>query len=136
MAETLKLTILSPERKLLEGTQVQSITLPTSEGEIQVLPGHAAIIGTLHTGVFSYQSASGEEALGVISSGFYEVKDDVVNVMAETVELKSELDLIRARTAQQKAEAALQDPNLEQGNFRKYQLKLQRALIRQQAAGR
>ena len=72
----------------------------------------------------------------MISSGFYEVKDDVVNVMAETVELKSELDLIRARTAQQKAEAALQDPNLEQRNFRKYQLKLQRALIRQQAAGR
>jgi F-type H+-transporting ATPase subunit epsilon len=72
----------------------------------------------------------------VISSGFYDVKDDVVNVLAETVELAGEIDLDRARRAQKAAEDNLKSAELTESSFRKYQLKLERALIRQQTAGR
>jgi F-type H+-transporting ATPase subunit epsilon len=127
----LSLSILTPERRLVEKLSIDEVTLPGSEGQIQILPGHAAMIGTLETGVFSYLG-SGKSAVGVISSGFFEVKDDEVSVMAETLELKSEIDVSRAKKAEQLAQDALNGASLDEHQFKKYQLKLQRALIRQQ----
>jgi F-type H+-transporting ATPase subunit epsilon len=136
MADTLKLNILSPERKLLDQTPVEVVTLPGSEGQIQILPGHAAMVGTLHTGTFRYRTAAGAEETGAISTGFFEVGPEFVNVLAETIELRSEIDVPRAQNAQSKAENALKDADMDEAKFRKYQLKLQRALVRQQAAAR
>lgn len=132
----LKLTVLAPERRLLEGVTVQEITLRGSEGEIQILPGHAPMVGTLETGVFNYKTGSGETCAGMISSGFFEVRDDRVTVIAETLELPGEIDVDRARKAQKLAEETLRQANLDEGEFKKYQLKLERALIRQQFAER
>jgi F-type H+-transporting ATPase subunit epsilon len=132
----LKLTILSPERKIAEAMSVQSATLPGSEGQIQILPEHAEMMGTLETGMFSYIPASGAPVIGVISSGFFQVANDVVTVLAETFEYSSEVDTARAKTAQKKAENALIDPELGSDLFRKYELKLQRAIIRQQISGK
>jgi F-type H+-transporting ATPase subunit epsilon len=133
-ADTLKLTILSPERRLSDQVEVQAVTLPTSEGQVQVLPGHAAMIGSLVPGVYSYVTGAGAEESGFVSTGFFEVRDGKISLMAETLELKGEIDLERARTAQKKAETALLDADLDEQKFRKYQLKLQRALVRQQFA--
>jgi F-type H+-transporting ATPase subunit epsilon len=132
----LKLTVLAPERKLLENFAVEEVTLFSSEGEIQILPGYAPIVGTLETGVFKYVGTDGSKATGVISSGFYDVKDDVVNVLAETIELAGEIDVDRAKRAQKLAEDNLKAAELTEQSFKKYQLKLERALIRQQASAR
>lgn len=136
MADTLKLSILSPERRLVQSFAVESVTLTTSEGQIQILPGHAAMIGALETGTFHYEAPGKGQTLGVISTGFFEVRNDEVTVMAETLELQTEIDMTRARSAQSKAESALQSPELDEHQFRKYQLKLQRSLIRQQVASK
>lgn len=69
--------------------------------------------------------------MGVISNGFFEVNGDCVMVLAETLELRGEIDVARAKLAQQKAEKALQEAGIDEHRFRKYQLKLQRALLRQ-----
>jgi F-type H+-transporting ATPase subunit epsilon len=136
VADTLKLNILSPERRLVDGLAVGSVTLPGAEGQIQVLPGHAAMISTLETGVFTYELANGAQESGFISSGFVEIKGSDVTVLAETLELKGEIDVSRAQEAQRKAEAALQEADLDEHKFKKYQLKLQRAIIRQQFAAK
>jgi F-type H+-transporting ATPase subunit epsilon len=133
---SLKLTILSPERRLLEKAPVEEVTLPGSEGQIQVLPGHAAMIGTLLTGAFRYINEGGQVSSGVITTGFFEVKNDEVKVMAENLELQGEIDLERAKKAQKAAEDVLREAELDEHKFRKYELKLQRSLIRQQVAGR
>jgi F-type H+-transporting ATPase subunit epsilon len=132
----LQLTILSPERRLVQAETVDEISLTGSEGQIQILAGHAPMIGTVETGVFQYTSAAGSAFSGVMTSGFFEVKNDVVTVMAETLELRSEIDVERAKKAQKVAEDALREADLDEHAFNKYQLKLQRALIRQQHAGR
>jgi F-type H+-transporting ATPase subunit epsilon len=131
-----KLSILSPERRLLEGTEIQSVTLPSSEGQIQIMPGHAKMVGVLEIGVFAYQPVSGAEHTGFITAGFFEVRGEDVFVMAETLELRGEIDVDRARRAQKDAEDALRDAALDQHKFQEYQLKLQRALIRQQLAAK
>lgn len=131
----MKLTILSPEKKITAELEVSSVTLPGSEGQIQILPEHADMIGTLETGPFNYVSTASDTTVGVISSGFFEIRNGEVTVAAETCELAADIDLLRAKTAQKKAEGALSDPELDMKLFRKYELKLQRALIRQQVAG-
>lgn len=131
---SLKLSILSPERKLLEGELVEEVTLPGSEGQIQILQMHAPMIGTLETGIFSYKTTGGDAHMGMVSDGFFEVKNDIVNVMAEHIELQGEVNLELAKKAQFEAEAALKDASLDPHHFKEYQNKLQRALIRQQLA--
>jgi F-type H+-transporting ATPase subunit epsilon len=132
----LKLSIFSPERKLLEGEQVEEVTLPGSEGQIQILVGHCPMIGTLETGVLSYKTRDGRVHYGVVTSGFFEVKNDHASLMCETVEMKGDIDLERAKRAQVKAEQTLRDADLDEHHFKKYQLKLERSVIRQQLAGR
>ena len=128
----LTLNIFSPEKKVLEGRRVSAVTLPGSEGQIQVLPGHVAMVGTLETGVMSYQPEGEAAARAAISTGFFEVAEDRVTLTVETIEMSGEVDMERAKRAQAKAEKMLQDATLEPQQFRKYELKLQRALIRQQ----
>jgi len=132
---SLQLTLLSPERRLLEGVPVEQVTLTGSEGQVQILPGHVPFIGSIETGTFTYVNTQGDEVTGFISTGFFDVKDDKVNILAEVLELKNEIDLDRAKLAQKKAEEALKDATLEDSDFKKQQLKLQRALIRQQLTG-
>ncbi len=132
----LQLTILSPERRLLENVAAEELTLTGSEGQVQVLPGHAPMIGTLETGTFKARHSDGTETAGIISSGFFEVRDDQVTLLAETLELRGEIDVSRARKAQQEAEEMLKQAELDEHAFRKYKLKLERALIRQQYAAK
>lgn len=131
------LSIFSPERRLLDGATVESVLVTGSEGQVEILPGHAPMVSTLETGMFAYRvPGDPTEHKGVISSGFFEVRDDRVTVLAETLELAGEIDVERARKAQALAEQTLSQAALEPEQFRKYQLKVQRALIRQQVAGK
>lgn len=133
MAETLNLRIYSPERKLLDGVPVREVTLPGSEGEIQIYPEHARMVGSLETGPFRFTDAKGQSKVGVISAGFFEIREDEVYVMAETLELSHEIDVSRARQAQESAEEALQR-ELEPGEFDVYETRLRKAVIRQRVA--
>ncbi len=130
---SLQLNILTPERQLVEHLDVEEVLLTGSEGQIQILVGHAAMIGTLCTGLLRYQSRGQVPVFGVISSGFFEVHDDEVQVIAETLELQNEINIERAHEAQVRAEGTLQNA-LDDLQFKKQQLKLQRSLIRQQLA--
>ena len=132
----MQLSILSPEKRIATAIEVSSVTVPGSEGQIQILPEHADMIGTIETGTFAFTPIVGEPVLGVMSSGFFEVRDGAITIAAETCELATDIDASRAKTAQSKAEGALKDPELDPKLFRKYELKLQRALVRQQVAGR
>ena len=135
-AETdLKLTILAPERKLIENEPVSEVTITTSEGQIQVLPGHVPMVGILETGRFQYKTGT-SSTQGVISSGFLQVSGNKVIVMAETLELDGEINVDRARKAQEAAEKMLREADLDTHAFKKYQLKLQRSLVRQVAGGK
>lgn len=113
---------------------VEEVTVFGSEGQVQILSGHAPIVGTLETGFFHYRLAGGQELSGVISSGFFRVQDDVVTILAETIELRGEVDVSRAKKAQKEAEEVLRQADLDQHAFGKYQLKLERSIIRQQLA--
>ena len=105
MANELQLEVVTPERRVLSEA-VNSVTVPGRAGEMQILPGHAALIAELKTGVLSYtQEAArlgpdgGTTAQLHVSGGFIEVSDDRVSVLAEIAERPEEIDAARARLA-------------------------------------
>jgi F-type H+-transporting ATPase subunit epsilon len=125
----IQVDIVTPTRKLLVGEQVESITIPTSSGEIMVLPGHTELVTILDVGGMYLQKADGMRKFA-ISYGFGVVRDDKVTILAETCEESHEIDRDRAVMAQKTAEEMLLE-SVEQGLLDKYRLKAKRAAVRQ-----
>ena len=121
--------IVTPQRKLVEGVKVSSLRLPSVKGELTILPGHAELLTLLDTGVMRFAQDGGERKF-VVSYGFAEVRNDRVIVMADTCEEAAEIDRQRAIAAQKKAEEQLSG-TLSDEDYRKYQWKLRRSIIRQ-----
>ncbi len=124
--------LVTPVRKLVEGATTAAVKLPGEKGEMEILPGHTEMLTLLKAGILSFQS-DGVQRVFAISFGFAEVRDDKVIICAETAEEASEIDKDRAVKAQKKAEEALSSVLTEE-HFNKYQLKLERSLIRQSVA--
>ncbi len=125
----LTIDIVTPTKKLVEGLKADSIKLPGVKGQLEILTNHADLLTLLEPGVVSFVQ-DGRERKFAVSFGFAEVKNNKVTVMGETVEDSTQIDIPRAKAAQKKAEEALQNV-LSEEHFKKHQLKLERAIIRQ-----
>ena len=96
------LEIITAERSLFEG-DVDVVVAPGTEGELAVLPHHAAVITTLKAGPLRYRS-NGQETLFVVHGGFMDVRGDQVTVLADAAEHVEEIDEARAEEAMRRAE--------------------------------
>lgn len=132
MAEQLQLEVVTPERRVLS-EPVSSVTVPGRNGEMQILPGHAALISELKTGVLTYNQDGTTQQLHV-SGGFVEVSDDRVSVLAEIAERPEEIDAARARLARDHTEKQLSAWSGTEEDFEKARVKLERSMVRLQLA--
>ena len=82
MADKISFDLVSPERLLLSGTAAM-VTLPGTEGEFGVLPGHAPVISTLKPGVIDVKGAEGGDTRFFVMGGFAEVNPEKLTVLAE-----------------------------------------------------
>ena len=78
----LKLKIVSPERIEFEG-EVESVLVPGTMGQFQILLNHAPIISSLDKGRVVYALPGGEKKSLDISGGFVEVQKNVVSLCVE-----------------------------------------------------
>jgi F-type H+-transporting ATPase subunit epsilon len=131
----MKLSLFSLDKTVIDGWEVQEIYFPGPKGETGVLRGHAPMLSLMTVGEMRFVHATKKiEYFFAISHGFIRVLDDVVVACSYTVEQPHEIDTQRAADAQREAEAKLQEPIASSREFRKYELKLQRSLIRQSVA--
>jgi F-type H+-transporting ATPase subunit epsilon len=94
MAAKLKLLLVTAEKKVVDA-EADDVTLPGEMGYLGILPGHAALITLLKTGVVSYRNGAAGEAFA-LDGGFAEVSNDVVTVLAGVAERRSEIDAAAA----------------------------------------
>ncbi|TLE14816.1 F0F1 ATP synthase subunit epsilon [Helicobacter apodemus] len=80
--ETLKLDIVTPEGKIFSNN-VKSVTLPGSEGEFGVLPGHVGIVTTLRAGVVEVQRLDDKKEMVAINWGYVRVDERSVDVLVD-----------------------------------------------------
>ncbi len=127
------LNLVTPEKKLVAGQEIDEITVPAYRGELDLLPGHAPLMTTLSTGVLRYRLKGESQTYAVaISWGYCQVSPEGVNILAETAERPEEIDLGRAQQAQKTAEQKLASADLSVEDLGKFQNKITRALVREE----
>ena len=99
----LRVTIVTQDGPLFEEEAADSVVLPGSEGEMGILPHHAAMLTTLGFGELRVRKGPAEESFAVYG-GVAEVRPDRVLVLADTAASSYELDVQKAREARENAE--------------------------------
>jgi F-type H+-transporting ATPase subunit epsilon len=107
MAEsTFTFRLVTPQRHVLE-EPIVALQAPGSEGYLGVLAHHAPLITTLRPGRLEVRDAAGKTSMYAVSGGFLEVSGNRATVLADTAELAEEIDVTRAKSAAERAEARL-----------------------------
>jgi F-type H+-transporting ATPase subunit epsilon len=101
----LNLEIVTPEKRVLSET-VDSVTIPTTNGEVGILQNHSPLISSLKAGVLSYTKGGAVERM-VIAGGFVEVSQNKVSILADTAETAGDINFESARTDRDAAEREL-----------------------------
>jgi len=101
-----KLSIVTPEKIFYEG-DVSSVIVPGSEGYLGVLTDHAPLITAIAPGKVTLKDQAREEIEMAVSYGFFEVSFNHATLLVDSVEFKSDIDLERARKAQDRARERL-----------------------------
>ena len=80
--DTLKLEIVTPEG-LIFSNDIKDVTLPGSEGEFGVYPGHASLVALLQAGVIDIELSDGKHEIVAINWGHAKVDESSVTVLAD-----------------------------------------------------
>jgi len=100
------LSVVTPERSIVNQVAVEAIVLPGEEGQLTLLPGHINFITSLKNGAFGYK-ISEDWQVAFLSGGFTQVYEGKVTVLAETLDMSHELDLAQAELQLQESSGKL-----------------------------
>lgn len=128
MSKGLYLEIVTPDRLVL-GLEVVSVTAPGVAGEFTVLPLHIPFLSSLQVGSVVYRT-EGQARYVFLSGGIAEVLPHKVLMLAQAAERSEEIDVERARKAQERAAARLAAEKQENIDYVRAKAALQRAILR------
>ena len=129
---SLTLQIVTPDHSFTH--EVDEVSLPGSEGDFGVLPGHTPLFSALRTGQMWYRKGA-EKHLLAVSVGFVEVLPGKVTVIAQVAERAEDLDQARAEAGMTRAEE-MQAPVAHEMDFERARLALLRTLQQLQSDSR
>ena len=124
----LTVEIVTVEKTLLHEEGIDEVVAPGVEGQLAVLPEHAAFMTMLAPGELILKRGA-EEHPFVVTGGFFEVLGNRVIVLADAAERAEEIDVLRAEQARERARLALERRESIE-DMAAAQAALQRALIR------
>lgn len=99
--------IVTPTGIVYTADDVLSVTLPTTSGELGVLPGHVPLTAEIEPGEIDVATVAGTVRLAV-DKGYGRVIADRVSVLAEAAIEVRKIDLSAVEDARKRAEAALE----------------------------
>ena len=73
---TFRLSIVTPERRVLSSEDVEMLKLCLPDGDYVLLAGHEPVTAAVDYGVIQYRSASGETHSFLVADGFAEMRPD------------------------------------------------------------
>lgn len=126
----LEVKIITPDRTVYDSDGISSVTIPTMEGEITILPNHIPLIAPIKTGEAHFVKNGNILALA-ISGGILEVNGNVIKILAERGELAHDIDVARAEDAYKRAQDAMKmDQNVADIDYAKFQALMEKELNR------
>ena len=116
----LSLEIVTPETRVYSDT-IDSVVIPTVEGEVGILPGHIPLLTEIADGELRVTKNGRLEFLAV-GGGFAQVEGDRVRVLAEHAITESGIDEKAVEAALARAEAELKEAeHLDPNEFERLQ---------------
>ena len=103
----LTLEIVTPEAKVYSDT-IDSVVIPTVDGEIGILPGHIPLLTQVQDGELRVTKGTVVSFLAV-GGGFAQVSGDKVSILAERAITEDKIDEKAVENAMQRAEQAIKD---------------------------
>jgi ATP synthase, F1 epsilon subunit (delta in mitochondria) len=108
MSEEFKIEVISPEKSFFSKEKVKEVVIPGYEGEIGILKDHISLISFLKPGIIKVFSKDGEEhfyvddgivefkdnALSILTSSIFNVKEKDINFIAKSIE-SAEKELLK-----------------------------------------
>ncbi len=127
----LKFRIATPERVVYENNEIDQVTIPTTTGQITVLPNHIPLVSIIQAGELKIKDTNGEHVIA-IAGGFLEVRgNNELVVLADHAERVEEIDLERAEKARKTAEEQMKNiKNVQDVDFARLQAKIDREMNR------
>ena len=115
----MKLTVVTPEKTILDSVAVKEILIPGAKGEMGIFPNHAPLVSTLSTGILKYRSQEkGPFQEVAVSWGYCEVQPDKVVILAESAETKKELNKAQTEKALKEIAQKRENPGLSPQEIR------------------
>ena len=131
---TYHLQIVTPDRMVYDG-EVEKIILRTVNGDVCILPHHIDYAVPLAIGEAKITDAQGNTRLAACNNGMLSVHGSEVRVVAVTFEWADDIDLERARRAEESAKEMLEKLQREDVDYNVAEARLKRALTRIQVKG-
>ena len=102
----LTLEIVTPDARVYSDT-IDSVVIPTVEGEVGILPGHIPLLTQVEHGELRVTKGN-ETLLLAVSGGFAEIEGDRVHVLAEHAISEEKIDTKAVEEALKRAETELE----------------------------
>ena len=129
----LQLTVVTAERTVMSSSDVTRVTIPTTEGQITVLPSHAPLMASLAIGELIAVTPLGTDVMAV-HGGFVQVVHNIVTILADAAEHADDIDEARVEAARERAQRRLAGehlvPDESQVDLLRARLAMERALVR------
>ena len=132
----LTVEVVTAERIVRVEQGVDVLVAPGSEGQLAILPKHAALMTTLDAGELIIRRANQDDAFA-LTGGFMEVRNDHVTILADAAESAEEIDVARAEAARARAEERLRryrEQSARDVDLARASAALQRSLMRLRVA--
>jgi F-type H+-transporting ATPase subunit epsilon len=104
---SLTLEIVTPEARVYSDT-IDTVVIPTTEGEIGILPGHIPLLTQVEHGELLV-TKNGQTHWLAVSGGFAEVEGDRVHILAEHAITEEKIDEKVVEDAMKRAQQQLDD---------------------------
>lgn len=132
MSKKINLKIITHEKEVFN-EKVDAIYSKSVEGEFGILPDHQPFMAALDIGV-TRAEADGKMEYFTTMGGIFQFKDNEALILTDLAESGSDIDVTRAKSAKERAEARIGSHEAELDNARA-QMALAKAMARLKAAG-
>lgn len=126
----LTVRVITPDKTVWDDATVQEIILPSTSGQLGILPGHAPLLTALDIGVLRVRPGKDWQNIAIYG-GFAEIEDNEVKVLVNAADLGSGIDKEKARDEFEKARTRLDE--VSKSGDRRQQIKADQAFKRARA---
>ena len=127
----LVLEIITPTKVVLS-EEVDEVTIPTTEGEISILPNHVNLLSKIAAGEMIIHKGNKAD-LFAITGGFLEILNNHVNVLADYAIHADDIEVAKVEEAKERAQKAMKE-KLTEEDFRVAYAELAKSILQLKVA--